>query len=49
MNSVEYSLQYFENNKKRMTDTYIDLLKIPSVSTNPDHAQDMQKNSRISG
>lgn len=47
MNSVEHSLQYFENNKERMTDTYIDLLKIPSVSTNPDHAQDMQRTAEF--
>ncbi len=30
-----------------MTDTYIDLLKIPSVSTNPDHAQDMQRTAEF--
>lgn len=47
MNSVEHSLQYFENNKERMTDIYFDLLKIPSVSTNPDHAQDMQRTAEF--
>ncbi|MGI6258968.1 MAG: dipeptidase [Anaerolineaceae bacterium] len=47
MNSVEHSLQFFENNKERMTDTYIDLLKIPSVSTNPDHTQDMQRTAEF--
>lgn len=43
MNPVEQSLQYFEKNKDSMTNVYIDLLKIPSVSTNPEHAQDMRK------
>lgn len=43
MSSLKQSLQFFEDNKDRMTESYIDLIKIPSVSTDPEHVGDMQK------
>ncbi len=43
MSTVEQALKYFYENKKQLTESYFDLVRIPSVSTDPNHRGDMIK------
>lgn len=47
MKTVEQALNYFEDNQKSMTEAYVELVKIPSVSTDPEHAEDMKKTAQF--
>jgi acetylornithine deacetylase/succinyl-diaminopimelate desuccinylase-like protein len=47
MEAVKQSLEYFENNKERMTEEYLNILRIPSVSTNPENAADMKRTAEF--
>lgn len=41
MSRVEKAITYFHENQNRLTESFFDLVRIPSVSTDPDHRQDM--------
>jgi len=43
MSTVEQALKYFYENKKQLIESYFDLVRIPSVSTDPNHRGDMIK------
>ena len=43
MSTVEQALKYYYENKKQLTESYFDLVRIPSVSTDPNHRGDMIK------
>ncbi|MDD2523068.1 MAG: dipeptidase [Anaerolineaceae bacterium] len=43
MSKSEQAIQYFRDNQKLMTGSYLDLVRIPSISTDPDHKADMVK------
>ncbi len=41
MSRVEKAITYFHENQNSLTESFFDLVRIPSVSTDPDHRQDM--------
>ncbi len=43
MSTIEQAIKYFHDNQKQFTESYFDLVRIPSVSTDPDHRDDMLK------
>lgn len=43
MSTVQQAINYFHDNQKQLTEFYFDLVRIPSVSTDPDHRDDMLK------
>ncbi|NLB72079.1 MAG: dipeptidase [Chloroflexi bacterium] len=47
MNSVEKALEYFNNNQSNLTESYLEFLKIPSVSTSPEHKADMLRTAEF--
>ena len=44
---MEATQKYISENKKRFVDELIDLLKIPSVSANPNYAKDVKKTAEM--
>lgn len=43
MSTVEQAIKYFHKNQKQMTESYFDLVRIPSVSTDPNQRDEMVK------
>ncbi|MCK9246836.1 MAG: hypothetical protein M0P11_07775, partial [Anaerolineaceae bacterium] len=43
MNNVANAINYFHDNQKRMTDSYLDLIRIPSISNDADRREDMAR------
>lgn len=43
MSNPDKAINYFHINQKQLTEAYLNLLRIPSISTNPDHKADMVK------
>lgn len=43
MNNVANAIKYFHDNQKRMTDSYLDLIRIPSISNDADRREDMAR------
>jgi len=43
MSTVEQAIKYFHDNQKQMTESYFDLVRIPSISTDPDQREAMVK------
>ncbi|NLC29283.1 MAG: M20 family dipeptidase, partial [Chloroflexi bacterium] len=41
MTNVENAIKYFYDNQNRMTDSYLDLVRIPSISNDADRRDDM--------
>ncbi len=47
MSTVEQAIKYFHENQKQMTESYFDLVRIPSISTDPDQHEAMVKASEF--
>ena len=43
MSTVEHAIKYFQDNQEQLTASYFDLVRIPSISTDPAHHDDMIK------
>ncbi|NLE83865.1 MAG: dipeptidase [Chloroflexi bacterium] len=47
MSNVENAIKYFHENQMTMTETFFDLVAIPSISTSPEHNSDMVRSSEF--
>ena len=43
MSNFEQAIHYFHKNQEKLTESYFHLVRIPSISTDPDHGDDMKK------
>lgn len=41
MSNLDNALNYFHDNQNRLTEAYLNLVRIPSISTNPENKEDM--------